>query len=165
MSAGAVRDTICAIANRYSESEKSDLTRRTDGRSTVSPRSSVNVDAWQIQKVTFVDDLDGHQIDSDDAHTVSWSWLGVDYELDVSTANLNKVENGKVTVAKLLDVSTRVGGRKRPTAARTASAPSTSSKSGSPTTEIREWAIGAGYDVAPRGRLPQNIIEAYEAAH
>ena len=119
----------------------------------------------KIQKVTFVDDLDGHEIDSDDAHTVSWSWLGVDYELDVSTANLNKVENGKVTVAKLLDVSTRVGGRKRPTAARTASAPSTSSKSGSPTTDIREWAIGAGYDVAPRGRLPQNIIEAYEAAH
>ena len=30
---------------------------------------------------------------------------------------------------------------------------------------IPDVSIGAGYDVAPRGRLPQNIIEAYEAAH
>ncbi len=41
----------------------------------------------KIQTVTFVDDLDGRELDPQDAQTVSWSWLGVDYELDVADIN------------------------------------------------------------------------------
>ena len=41
-----------------------------------------------IQSIAFVDDLDGKEIDPDDVHTISWSWLGVDYQLDVSSSNL-----------------------------------------------------------------------------
>lgn len=121
----------------------------------------------KIQTVTFVDDLDGKELDPDDQHTISWTWLGVEYQLDVSGANLDKIENGKVTVAKLLDSSTRVGGRKRSTVGRGAvAAPSTPARGGSSnTSDIREWATENGFSVSPRGRIAREVIEAYEAAH
>ncbi|OBA30880.1 histone-like nucleoid-structuring protein Lsr2 [Gordonia sp. 852002-51296_SCH5728562-b] len=119
-----------------------------------------------IRSVAFVDDLDGREIDLDDVHSVLWSWLGVEYQLDISSANLDKVENGRVTVAKLLEASTRVGGRKQSTAPRvTTKKPPSPTKSAASTSDIREWAIEEGYEVGPRGRLPKEIVEAYEAAH
>jgi hypothetical protein len=30
---------------------------------------------------------------------------------------------------------------------------------------IREWAVGAGFEVAARGKLSPEVIEAYNAAH
>ena len=66
--------------------------------------------------LSFVDDLDGIELDVEDTHTIDWSWLGVDYRLDVSSENLEKIENGKVPLARLLAVSTRVGGRRQSTA-------------------------------------------------
>ncbi|GAB33997.1 histone-like nucleoid-structuring protein Lsr2 [Gordonia otitidis] len=119
-----------------------------------------------IRSVTFVDDLDGREIELDDVHTVLWSWLGVDYQLDISSANLDKVENGRITVAKLLEASTRIGGRKQSTAPRvTTKKASSKSAPSAPTSDVREWAIEEGYEVGPRGRLPKEIVEAYEAAH
>ncbi|MFF0707629.1 histone-like nucleoid-structuring protein Lsr2 [Gordonia sputi] len=120
-----------------------------------------------IRSVAFVDDLDGREIDLDDVHTVLWSWLGVEYQLDISSANLDKVENGRVTVAKLLEASTRIGGRKQSTAPRvtTKKSSGSSAKSAASTSDIREWALEEGYDVGPRGRLPKDVVDAYEAAH
>ena len=121
-----------------------------------------------IRSVAFVDDLDGREIDLDDVHTVLWSWLGVEYQLDISSANLDKVENGRITIAKLLEASTRIGGRKQSTAPRVnakKSAATPAKSSSSSTSDIREWAIAEGYEVGPRGRLPKEIVDAYEAAH
>lgn len=118
-----------------------------------------------IQSIAFADDLDGKEIDPDDVHTISWSWLGVDYQLDVSSANLEKVESGKITIAKLLEVSTRVGGRKQSTAPRTAKPRGTKTGTAADSGAIREWATAQGYTVSPRGRLPKEIVEAYGAAH
>ncbi|AFA76056.1 hypothetical protein GPOL_174p00350 (plasmid) [Gordonia polyisoprenivorans VH2] len=126
------------------------------------------------QTVAFIDDLDGREIDIDDAHTVSWAWSGVDYQLDVSAMNLDKIENGRVPLAKLLTASTRVGGRRQSTAPKihTAPKPATTASAGSgadfpgpATREIRRWATDAGYEVPARGKLPQSILDAYTAAH
>ncbi len=120
-----------------------------------------------IRSVAFVDDLDGREIDLDDVHTVLWSWLGVEYQLDISSTNLDKVENGRVTVAKLLEASTRIGGRKHSTAPRvtTRKSSGSSAKSSASTSDIREWALEEGYEGGPRGRLPQDVVDAYAAAH
>lgn len=121
----------------------------------------------KIQTVTFVDDLDGRELDPDDARTVSWSWLGVDYELDVSSSNLDKIEQGKITVARLIKASTRVGGRRRsPSSLQSKKRiAANGSGSGSPNAQIRKWAADNGYEVSSRGRIPNEIVEAYEAAH
>lgn len=116
----------------------------------------------RIQTVTVVDDLDGRELDPEEAHTVAWTWLGVDYELDVSPANLDKIEEGKVTVAKLLTASTRVGGRRQ---VRGSKRNGTSKASSSQNAQIREWAIANGFEVSPRGRIAREVVEAYEAAN
>ena len=92
-----------------------------------------------------------------------WSWLGVDYELDVSAANLDKIEQGKVTVAKLLKASTRVGGRRRSPSARTKT--NSAGSGASVNASIRDWAAENGYEVSARGRIPNDIVEAYNSAH
>lgn len=120
--------------------------------------------------LSFVDDLDGTELDVEDVHTIDWSWLGVDYRLDVSSENLDKIENGKVPLARLLAVSTRVGGRRQSTAPKATtggSQRSTQSRARSSTdaAAVREWAASNGYDIAPRGRIPGAVLEAYDAAH
>ena len=117
----------------------------------------------KIQTVTVIDDLDGRELEPEDARTVSWTWLGVDYELDVSPANLEKIEEGKVTVSKLLTASTRVGGRRQSRGA-TRSQRSASGNNGQ-NAVIREWANANGFEVSARGRIPNDVVEAYEAAH
>ncbi|OUC75817.1 histone-like nucleoid-structuring protein Lsr2 [Gordonia lacunae] len=116
------------------------------------------------QMVTVIDDLDGREIDPDDARTVSWTWLGVHYELDVSPTILTKIEDGKVTIAKLLAVSTRTGGRRRlgPATSRTRA---TSASDPARNAAIRNWAHSNGYEVSARGRIPLDVIEAFDAAH
>lgn len=61
--------------------------------------------------IEYIDDLDDTPLDLDEVHTVRWSWLGVDYHLDTSTANLEKIEAGQVSLATVLAKSTRIGGR------------------------------------------------------
>lgn len=98
---------------------------------------------------------------------MSWTWSGVDYQLDVSAANLEKIEHGRVPLAKLLEVSTRVGGRRQSTAPKigTPKVTAGSAPAGSSAREIREWATQAGYEVPARGRLPQSVLDAYAAAN
>ncbi|WHU49340.1 Lsr2 family protein [Gordonia sp. L191] len=119
--------------------------------------------------VSFVDDLDGTELDVEDTHTVDWSWLGVDYRLDVSSENLDKIENGKVPLARLLTASTRVGGRRQSTAPKATTGgsqrPSRSRDRSTDGAAVREWAAGNGYDIAPRGRIPGAVLEAYHEAH
>ncbi|SIS23114.1 histone-like nucleoid-structuring protein Lsr2 [Williamsia sterculiae] len=122
----------------------------------------------QQRLVQFTDDLDGKDLALDDAHTVSWAWSGVEYEIDVSTANLDKIVNGKVPVSALLERSTRVGGRVRSTAPKTTTSGgrSTPAITGREQTHaVREWARANGYEVADRGRIPVDVVEAFNAAH
>ena len=119
--------------------------------------------------LSFVDDLDGTELDVEDTHTVDWSWLGVEYRLDVSSENLDKIENGKVPLARLRAASTRVGGRRHSTAPKATTVgsqrPSRSRDRSTDGAAVREWAASNGYDIAPRGRIPGAVLEAYDAAH
>jgi hypothetical protein len=114
----------------------------------------------KVQTITYVDDLDGKEIDN--PKTVTWTWLGVDYQLDVSEDNLEKIETGNVKVSKLLEVSSRVGGRKTRAGRTTSVSVGTNRET---LKAIREWARNEGYDISSRGRISANIIEAFEQTH
>lgn len=88
----------------------------------------------------LVDDIDGQSIDIDDAHTISWSWRGVDYELDVSRTTLFGIEHGPIPFAQVLSASTRVGGRKRKHAAKAHLRVGTATGQDADTAAIRAWA-------------------------
>ncbi|MBE7156960.1 MAG: Lsr2 family protein [Rhodospirillales bacterium] len=114
---------------------------------------------------SYTDDLTGDALSPDQATTVSWSWRGVDYELDTGAEHLAALEadDQSVTLGRLLACSRRVGGRRhpaRPIGGRTnAAAGSTTEGSAA---AVRAWATANGMPVEGRGRIPQHIRDAYD---
>jgi hypothetical protein len=90
------------------------------------------------------DDLDG----SSEAEAVSFSFDGMDYEIDLGPANRERLQ-------PFIDSGRRVG-RKRPS--RTAA-------SRRETAAIRAWAMDQGLKVAERGRISADVVREYKAMH
>ncbi len=101
-------------------------------------------------KIQIVDDIDGAELD--EYETIRWSIDGKNYEFDTSPANAAEFRD---SVAKYVAVSRSVGGRttRRATAGKV------------DTRAVRAWANENGHTVSSRGRIPAEIIAAYEAAH
>jgi hypothetical protein len=101
--------------------------------------------------VTITDDIDG----SEGAETVTFSFGGQNYEIDLSKKNLDAFKNG---LQPFIDSGRRVG---RSGTVRTARG-RTSRKDSS---AIRAWAAEQGLAVSERGRIPAAVVAKYEAAH
>lgn len=105
---------------------------------------------------TLIDDLSGKDV-SGDGRRVAFSLDGIDYQIDLSEKNQMRLQKA---LGPFISAATRVGGprRTRRTSIRNsvpASHPST----------VREWARQNGYAVADRGRVPADVVTAYNAAH
>ncbi|MBT2382703.1 Lsr2 family protein [Streptomyces sp. ISL-11] len=109
----------------------------------------------QKVQVLLVDDLDGGEADE----TVTFALDGKTYEIDLTTANADKLRG-------LLEPYTKSGRRTGGRAAAGRSKARAASTGGSPdTAKIRAWAKKNGYNVNDRGRVPADIREAYEKAN
>lgn len=116
----------------------------------------------------LVDDIDGTSIDEGQGESIEFSLDGVDYVIDLKNKNANDFRK---KIEYYVDYATRVGGRKRKPAA--AGAPTVTASPASASTKrdpaqtraIRQWAADNGYDINDRGRIPAEIVEAYEAAN
>lgn len=108
-----------------------------------------------MKVVSLVDDMDGKKAEK----TLNFSFDGTDYEIDLSNANIQKF---KKAIKPYMDKARRVGATSRRNTRRTnrRSSGSTTSKS----KLIREWATENGLEVSPRGRIPAEIVEQYDAA-
>ena len=112
------------------------------------------------QKVTvqLVDDVDGSEAES----TVEFGLDGVNYTIDLSAEN---AANLRDALASYVASARRTGGRKR-TGGKAGkgggSAPSTADRERNQA--IREWARKQGMQVSERGRIPAEIVEAYDKA-
>ncbi|MFJ1564781.1 histone-like nucleoid-structuring protein Lsr2 [Streptomyces erythrochromogenes] len=108
----------------------------------------------QKVQVLLVDDLDGGEADE----TVTFALDGKTYEIDLTTANAEKLRG-------LLDPYTKGGRRTGGRAGAARAKGRASAATGNPdTAEIRAWAKENGYSVNDRGRVPAEIREAYEKA-
>lgn len=107
------------------------------------------------QKVTIalVDDVDG----SEATETVQFGLDGKSYEIDLSEKNAKKLRKA---LESWVDSSRKVTG-----AGKGARRSSATAGSGRDLKAVREWAAANGYEVSSRGRVPANIIEAYDAAN
>jgi hypothetical protein len=110
----------------------------------------------QKVQVLLVDDLDGGEADE----TVTFALDGVTYEIDLTTANADKLRG---LLTPYLDSGRRTGGRAG--RGRAVKAARGGSSAGQDTAKIRAWAKEKGYEVNDRGRVPATIREAYEKAH
>jgi hypothetical protein len=101
----------------------------------------------------LVDDLDGGV-----AHeTVTFGLDGHLYEIDLSTKNAKKLRS---ELASFVEHGSRVSARaERPV--RPGSGSSTAPIHPDQNRAIREWAHAKGYQIASRGRIKQDIIDAF----
>jgi hypothetical protein len=107
--------------------------------------------------VQLMDDLDG-TVD-EKISTTSFALDGVSYEIDLTETNAEKLRDA---LGLFTAKARRTGGRvKRGTAVKGA-APGTNREQ---TQAIRAWARQNGFDLSDRGRIPGNVIEAFETAH
>ena len=111
------------------------------------------------QKVytVFEDDLDGKPIKDGQGGTFSLALDGVEYEIDLSIKNKEALDKA---LAPYLQAARRVGGRRRRATGGTGPARVDPSQ----TRAIREWAAENGYEVSSRGRIPADVMDAYNAA-
>lgn len=117
-----------------------------------------NVEGLAVAKEVFtrlIDDLDGGEA----AETVSFGLDGYTYEIDLSTKNATKLRNA---LASFVESGSRVSGRAS-VSPRTSARPRVTASAGREQNQaIREWAQRKGYDVAPRGRIKQEIVDQYQ---
>ncbi|TDZ80120.1 Nucleoid-associated protein Lsr2 [Mycobacteroides salmoniphilum] len=108
--------------------------------------------------VTLVDDVDGGATADE---SVEFGIDGVTYEIDLSSKNAEKLRNQLSTwIDHARHASGRrqgrgslSTGRKRPSIDRAQSA------------AIREWASKNGHEISSRGRIPAEVIDAFNAAN
>ncbi|MGQ0837149.1 histone-like nucleoid-structuring protein Lsr2 [Actinokineospora sp.] len=109
------------------------------------------------QKVTvsLVDDLDGSTAEE----TVEFGLDGAAYQIDLSSDNAERLRDA---LADFVDHARRSGGRKRAAVKVTAGrAPRTASADREQNQAIREWARKQGMKVSDRGRIPSEVLDAY----
>lgn len=108
----------------------------------------------QKVQVVLVDDIDGGSADE----TVSFSLDGVAYEIDLTTDNAGRMRDA---FASYVGSARRVGGRSAAGRGRRRAGRGKDNR----TAEIRSWARSNGHKVNDRGRIPADVVTAYEKAH
>ncbi len=102
----------------------------------------------------LIDDLDGGE-----AHeTVKFGLDGHSYEIDLSTKNANKL---RTVLSPYLESGARVSGRVATVARAGGRARGSAVAEREQNKAIRAWAQRKGYDVAPRGRIRQEVVDQY----
>ncbi len=112
----------------------------------------------QRVEIVLTDDVDNGPADQ----TVNFALDGVEYEIDLSDENAEKL---RADLAVWVGHARRSGGRRKRGGGGGASGSSRSSASRAGATEVRAWAAENGMEVASRGRVPTEVREAYERAH
>jgi nucleoid-associated protein Lsr2 len=107
----------------------------------------------------LIDDIDGSEIRDGGGDRIDFAFRGVDYQIDLSDANIAKLEKA---LKPYIDAAAKVRGGGR---ARRSKVSSNGKSSPEQLAAIREWARKNGHEVAERGRIKSEIVEAFEAAH
>lgn len=104
--------------------------------------------------VRFIDDLDGTDL-GNKANTITFSFEGKDYSIDLSEAN---ADTFREAMKPYINGGRRATGSKTKTSRR-------STTSADETKRVREWARSNGHEVSDRGRIPAEVMQAYTTAN
>jgi hypothetical protein len=99
----------------------------------------------------LVDDIDGKELKDGAGETVGFALDGQTYEIDLSDKHAGEL---RAAIEMYINAGRRVGRATGRTAKRTTAGPSAA--------EIRDWARSNGYEVPDRGRIPQEIRDAFD---
>ncbi|MGA3218429.1 MAG: Lsr2 family protein [Acidimicrobiales bacterium] len=119
----------------------------------------------RITQVVVTCDLEDGDVTA--AESVSFSYGGKTYTLDLCKKHLDEVKTALEGYASAGHSAGRGGRGRRRTASTgraTRAARPAATPRGESQAEIREWARSQGYAVGDRGRIPGEVRSAYEAA-
>lgn len=108
----------------------------------------------QRVQIILEDDIDGGEA----TQTVTFGLDGYSYEIDLNDTNADKIRGA---LAPFVEKGRRLAGGK---SSRKVTAASVSKQDGPSAKEIREWAQANGHEVPERGRIPEQVREAYDVA-
>lgn len=131
-------------------------------------RQGESVPVAQKTIVTLIDDLTGEE--AEDITTVEFALEGVTYEIDLANDNAAKLRDNlsRYVAAARKTSARRPGNRGSDRSGSRAGANAGAARSGynrDTLRAIREWAKQNGHAVSDRGRLPLNVVSAWEANH
>ena len=110
----------------------------------------------KVVSTAYVDDLDG----SEASGPVDFSLDGKDYTIDLSDSNAARLRDA---LASFVTSARRASGTGRRRLTSSSLQRSASGRSREETQEIRAALRGLGYSVKDRGRIPAELLAAYEA--
>lgn len=96
----------------------------------------------------FFDDLDNSPLEESEVHVISFSFDGEDFIIDLSEENAEKFREA---IRPYMDKATKTVSQRTPV--------------GHDPKDVRQWAKSKKLDVAARGKIPQEIIDALIQAH
>lgn len=105
----------------------------------------------QTVQIIMTDDIDGGEA----TETVAFAIDGHGYEIDLNEDNATALREMLAPYCKAGRKAPRTTNRRRT---------GTTQQRNSETSKIRAWARENGYEVGPRGRIHQHIIDAYHQA-
>jgi nucleoid-associated protein Lsr2 len=108
----------------------------------------------QRVQVQLIDDLDGTDIASGKGETLTFALDGFTYEIDLTNKNAGTLRKA---LSPYVDAGRRIRTSRGAKVRRTQVGPDA--------TTLREWARANGYEVSDRGRVPNEVREAFDAAH
>ena len=101
--------------------------------------------------IKLVDDLDNKEIEHG-GQTVSFSYNGVQYEIDLREKNAKKFDDA---LAPFVAAARRTGGRH---------VRGSKSTGAVDTKAVRAWAKSNNIEISSRGRIPAEVVDQYRAA-
>lgn len=102
--------------------------------------------------VHLVDDVSGGDADE----TVAFALDGQPYEIDLSADNAARLRDS---------LAEFVASARKPSSPTRSTRRASSGRRSNGTGDVRSWARENGFQVSERGRIPTNVIDAYQAAH
>jgi hypothetical protein len=112
-----------------------------------------------MKREIYFDDLD----ESPDAQPITFALEGKEYQIDLSEKNAERLRSAlQEFIGKARPVVPR------PVTSLASERTSRRRSSGSGRDDIqaiRQWANDNGYELPPRGRIKQSVIDAYDEAH
>jgi hypothetical protein len=124
-----------------------------------------------IELVEVIDDVTGDVIPEEDSDIVRFSLDGVAFKLETSKDQANGFREmfAKYIACAAVDepqVATPARARNTaPIRTQTAAPRGPRRNTGHNLNMVRQWAIGEGYEVGDRGRIPMDIKQSYAEAH
>jgi nucleoid-associated protein Lsr2 len=107
----------------------------------------------QRVEVRLIDDLTGTEIGAGKGETITFSLDGRTYEIDLTAKNANALR--KAMQPYVVAGRPVKGAQRRPTRTKVSADAQT----------VKKWARANGYQVRDRGRVPNEVLAAFEAAN